>query len=215
MTEQYDVEKVCLEVSAGVTAMVTHDLKNTLAIINENAGLLDDLAIMADDGGVPVERVQGAAGKVAQQVGRSNAIIKNLNRFAHSGDVPVGRGAVGDIVQLMVDLTTRRAAMQNIQVAVRCGQEHQIELPLLPFEALCYLVLLYIYQNGAAGTVVEISSQAASEGMVLRFATTLAAGDGDVFPGPKEQVLLTMLQGRCQVDADGVLLTLAQEGRRG
>jgi len=208
MTEQCDVHDICLEVFGGVAAMVSHDLKNTLAIINENAGLLDDLALMAGDDGVPTERVQVAAAKVAQQVVRSNAIIKNLNRFAHSGDAPVARGAVGDIMQLMAELTTRRAAMHNIQVTVRCDRNHQVELALVHLEALCYLLLLHIYTTAAAGTTVTITSHQESSGLAIRFAVMLPESDTDEFPGPKERALLAVLQGHCKVGGDGVILTL-------
>ena len=33
-----------------MTASISHEIKNVLAIINENAGLLEDLALMADRG---------------------------------------------------------------------------------------------------------------------------------------------------------------------
>jgi len=37
-----------------MTASISHEIKNVLAIINENAGLLEDLALMAD-GGAEIE----------------------------------------------------------------------------------------------------------------------------------------------------------------
>ena len=55
--------------------------------MNENAGLLKDLAMMAgEDGGVPSRQIDGATATIARQVIRSNTIMLNLSRFAHSRD---------------------------------------------------------------------------------------------------------------------------------
>lgn len=210
MNDKHDVHCLCLEAFAGISAMVTHDLKNTLAIINENAGLLDDLALMAEDAGVPTERVQKAAAKVTQQVTRSNTIIKNLNRFAHSGDTPVARAEIGDILQLMADLTTRKAAMRNLTVTVQCEPGHQVELALFQLEALIYLIFIYLYSVTVAATTITVTSHLEEEKLVIRFGRNIAENtDVEPFPGKREQILLESLQGRCEVHADAVLLTLS------
>jgi len=209
MHDADNVDSLCLQVFGAISAMVSHDLKNTLAIINENAGLLDDLALMSGDSGVPAERVQKAAAKVAQQVTRSNTIIKNLNRFAHSGDAPVARAAVGDILLLMADLTTRKAAMRSMTVTVQCDPSHEVELALFQLEALCYQILVYLYTFATSGTTITITSHLSAEGLVVRFAAKMMADTGGgEFPGKREQVLAQALQGRCVVHEDAVLLTL-------
>lgn len=95
MENKYDVDALCVEVFSKISATVTHEIKNTLSIINENAGMLNDFAIMAGEGGaVPSSQVDGATATIAKQVTRSNTIMLNLNRFSHSGDTPV-RKAMG------------------------------------------------------------------------------------------------------------------------
>jgi len=209
MDGRENVDRICLQVFGAVSAMVSHDLKNTLAIMNENAGLLDDLALMSGDSGVQAERVQKAAGKVTQQVARSNAIIKNLNRFAHSGDTPTARAAVGDVMQLMADLTTRKAAMRNVTVAIQCDPGHQVDMALFQLEALCYQILAYLYSVAVAGTAITVTSHSSEAGLVIRFAAKMQADTGvAMIPGKSEQVMLEALQARCAVHEDGVLLTL-------
>lgn len=204
------VNGVCLEVFAGVSAIVTHDLKNTLAIMNENAGLLDDLALMVGDGGVPSERVQAAAGKIAQQVTRSNSIIKNLNRFAHSGDTPTARAAIGEVLELMVALTTRKAAMRNVGVVVQCDPAHQVEMALFQLEALVYLALLKLYGVADAGSTVTVSSRRQENSLVLLFEAAVADPDlAAAFPDEKAQQLLETLGGGCRWQPEGLVLTLA------
>lgn len=210
MDDNHEVHALCLEVFAGISAIVTHDLKNTLAIINENAGLLDDLACMVgENGGVPADRVQTAAAKVSQQVARSNTIIKNLNRFAHSGDAPVAQAAVGELLSLMVALTGRRAAMRSIAVTVEeCGRDLQVETALFPLEALFYRVLTHLYSTVAVGGGITLSSALEVSGLAIRFSADLADGTTNTFPGRGEQALLEYLGGSLTVDEKAVVLQL-------
>ena len=85
--EKSTTDRLCVQVFAKISASISHEIKNTLSIINENAGLLEDFAQMAEEGtGVAVERVRAVTKTIAKQVDRSNIIMKNLNRFAHSAD---------------------------------------------------------------------------------------------------------------------------------
>ncbi len=212
MDEKYEVHGLCLEAFAGISAIATHDLKNTLAIINENAGLLDDLVGMVDESeGVPTDRVKNAAEKVALQVTRSNTIIKNLNRFAHSGDMPVVSAAIADILNLMVALTGRKAAMNSISVTVEGSAELQVETFLFPFESLLYRIFIYIYSNSMAGSSLVLSYEQDDSGLAIRFAVDLQSGDTPVaFPGRKEEVLLNYLKGSLEVVEGAIILTVQQ-----
>ena len=65
-----------------MTASATHELKNTLAIINENAGLLEDLSMIAQSGNsLSSERVHDISKRVSRQVKRADVILKRLNRL--------------------------------------------------------------------------------------------------------------------------------------
>ncbi len=49
--EKTTTDRVCVQVFAKISAAISHEIKNTLSIINENAGLLEDFAQMADEDG--------------------------------------------------------------------------------------------------------------------------------------------------------------------
>lgn len=211
MNDKHDVDALCLEVFAGISAIATHDLKNTLAIINENAGLLDDLASMVDENdGVPTDRVKAAAAKVALQVARSNTIIKNLNRFAHSGDTPVARASVQDLLELMVALTGRKAAMNSLCVTVEGGKEHQVETSLFHLEALLYRILLHIYSAAVPGSSLVLSPGQDGTCLAISFKVDLRTdSDGASFPGSKEQALLDDLAGSLEVHKQEIILKIS------
>ena len=75
MKNKYDVHALCVEVFSKISATVTHEIKNTLSIINENAGLLNDFTMMAgEEGGVPSGQVDSATATIAKQVYFANVL---------------------------------------------------------------------------------------------------------------------------------------------
>src|SRR5574340_556498 len=109
------LDAACLQVFGKISAAVSHDLKNVLAIINESAGLLDDLALRAAKGiEIPPERLNIATARILKQVKRGDAVLKNLNRFAHTTDAPILQTNVAETMALMVDLARRQAVMIEV-----------------------------------------------------------------------------------------------------
>ena len=102
-----------------MSASISHEIKNTLAIINENAGLLEDFTIMAEKG-LPLnpERLKGLAGKIGVQIRRADRIIKNLNRFAHSADEWVKAVDLFETLELVTALSERFAARRSLTLAL-------------------------------------------------------------------------------------------------
>ena len=148
-------DSVCIQAFAKVSASISHEIKNTMSIINENAGLLDDLVVMGGGEGVSSERVKAAADTIARQVSRTNAMMTHLNRFAHSADYDTGQESLLDIISLVVPLTVRQAAAKRLDISTHCPENIQIHTHLLPLHALLYLTLrLLIDHSGDADTII-------------------------------------------------------------
>ena len=105
-----------------ISASVSHDIKNVLAIVNENAGLLRDMLAM-NENGIPLssERLMRLAGSIDRQVARGDRLVRNLNRLAHSADHPEESVDVIEALELMVHLAGRLIAMR--------GEPPQIDKP--------------------------------------------------------------------------------------
>ena len=59
-----------------INASISHEIRNTLAVINENAGLIKDLILMSEKGHpLDVGRIAGRVEKVLEQVKRTDGII--------------------------------------------------------------------------------------------------------------------------------------------
>jgi signal transduction histidine kinase len=168
--EKPNTDRTCVLVFAKISAAISHEIKNTLSIINENAGLLEDFAQMAEhNGGVAVERVLSVTQTIAKQVDRSNTIMKNLNRFAHSADTCLAHGNLEETLSLVVALTNRQAAMKNITMALDCPPDITFSTYLISFESLIYLTLLTLFQNSEEGSVLSIKAIGEKENITICF----------------------------------------------
>lgn len=100
-----------------ITAMISHELKNSLAIMNENAGLLDDMLLM-EQKGLPIssDRLKRLSNDFEKQIDRSNEIIKNLNCFAHSIDEPKNNISSADTIQLFIKVSQRLALLNKFEM---------------------------------------------------------------------------------------------------
>ena len=101
-----------------VSASISHEIKNVLAIINENAGLLKDFARMQEKGVlIDRQRLETLADRIADQIRRVDEIVKHMNRFAHSVDNPLANVNLEEILSLMTALCARRAAKSGVTLA--------------------------------------------------------------------------------------------------
>jgi signal transduction histidine kinase len=104
---------------AKVTASISHEMKNVLAIINENKGLLEDLSFAAKRGRpIEPERLERTCGQMSKQIDRADSILKTMSRFAHSFDHPEAPVDLFDLCQLVATLAGRIAAQRKVILQV-------------------------------------------------------------------------------------------------
>ena len=102
-----------------ISASISHEIKNSLAVINESAGYLEDVTLMTRKG-VPLDpdRLGALASTMLKQVQRTNTIIKNMNRLAHSLDEDSRRVDVNELVDLMAHLSERTVVTKGFRLTV-------------------------------------------------------------------------------------------------
>ena len=146
-----------------VSASISHELKNALAIINEHAGLLEDLSALAERGRpIDPQRLQKVSANIARQVQRADGIIRNMNRFAHSIDAPISTVDVPDILRFVAGLTERKATMAgvvlNVDSAMAPFSAQTRPFFLLNLLWICLKALIEAIPSGSAvqmGTTAE------------------------------------------------------------
>lgn len=202
------VTAICIEAFARIAASISHEIKNTLSIINENAGLLEDLALMSgEDGGVSSERIRTATASIARQVARSNIIMKDLNRFAHSGDLPINRVSIEETLSLVINLASRQAAMRKLQVNASCPPELSCQTRPFILNVLLYTSLRRIYTAVDESSKLLIEAATTPSGVVITVHPQDSTNEGFMPPGnDDEQILIEYLAGTGR--AGDKLLTL-------
>lgn len=107
-----------LQFYSKVSASISHEIKNSLAVLNESAGYLEDVTLMAKKGmDVSMERLESLAGTMLKQVQRANGIVNNMNRLAHSLDDPASQTDLNALLELMISLSERTTVTRGFKVS--------------------------------------------------------------------------------------------------
>ena len=210
------LDATCVQVFGKISAAISHDLKNVLAIVNESAGLLDDLALRAAKGiEIPPERLSIATARILKQVQRGDTVLKNLNRYAHSTDAPLQQVNVAEMVGLMVALAGRQAAMKEMAFTI-IPAEVQVNTCAIYLESLVYLVLRQVIDTLPRREAVEvvIAEEAGMAMICLRNDSGLAMLPAEGYPPPPEEALLRWLGATLTVTAGSVELRVPERSGR-
>ncbi|MEA3232812.1 MAG: sensor histidine kinase [Thermodesulfobacteriota bacterium] len=180
-----------------ITALLSHDLKNVLAIINENAGLLEDFSLMAA-GGNPIspERLGMIAGKIQRQVRRADEMIKRLNRVGHSVDRPLDTVNLAGLVETVCALAARKAALKTVSFSITKPSE-PVTVKTDPFalQQLIWVCLDRVIPMVEASKTVEIATTSTTSGATITFGPMEAIRNKPVDTGSEspQKELLRML----------------------
>lgn len=100
-----------------ITAGVTHEIRNVMAIIGENSGLMEDILAMTSEKDFPKrERFLKAVANIRAQLSRGTELATRLNNFSHNPDEPVTEARVGDLVEQLMLLCERFARQKGIEL---------------------------------------------------------------------------------------------------
>jgi C4-dicarboxylate-specific signal transduction histidine kinase len=107
----------CLRFFGEMSASISHEIRNKLAVINEKAGLLQDMAVMMQSGReIDPDRMELQAKKIAEQIRHANRIVGVLNRLAHSVDDTHAGIDLTELVDLAAALHHRKASMAEVVI---------------------------------------------------------------------------------------------------
>ncbi len=142
-------------------ASISHDIKNCLAIMNENAGLMSDHLMMAQKNGVPpdIERFSGIVRRIEKQIGRADGIIKSLNTLSHSMDKPEQQIDLDEAVSLALALGARIISNKGIKENhIRAADKLYVNGSFFFLLSLIWSILENVTENLASGAVLNIFS---------------------------------------------------------
>ena len=143
-----------------ITAGVTHELKNVLAIVNESSGLMQDLMALSKETPAYHDRFKKALTSIKGQVQRGQSLIAKLNQFAHAPDIAVRSLDLFETAGLVVALSQRFAALKNVTLKVvppmPSEQAVQATLNLVQFQMSLFTAIECWLSLAAPGNEINI-----------------------------------------------------------
>jgi C4-dicarboxylate-specific signal transduction histidine kinase len=148
-----------------IAASMTHEIKNSLAIIQESAGLLADIISLSQEGSFPhKEKFQRVLGNIKEQVNRGVDITTRLNQFAHSMDEPLAAIQVSHLLEQVSLLMRRLAKRRGIDLKVAAAAQ-ELSLMSDPFRLLLVLgtVIEKLAESLESGGAIILQAQGAPQ----------------------------------------------------
>jgi len=125
-----------------ILAGFTHEIKNYIAIIKESAGLMGDMIKAGKWGKNEARQYMEVIASIEEQIERSLALFRHLNRFAHKMDTPRVSFSVNEGMEELFALMSRFANQRKI----RLETDFQKDLPpvqsdpaMLQFLIFCFV----------------------------------------------------------------------------
>lgn len=205
MNRQIDAEmETGLRFFGKMTASISHEIKNVMAIINESAGLLEDYSLMAEKG-LPIDpaRLKTVSQRVAAQIRRADGITANMNRLAHSVDGFQRSVDIKETLELAVGLAQRLADMRSVTLEFTPPSDF-VTVITSPFhlQNLIWQVLDFAMDASGDGKTVGLFFETDRESVKIRFVglEELRNLSEAAFPTEKEEALLQMLNATIHQD---------------
>lgn len=123
-----------------VTASTTHELQNVLAIIKENAGLMEDFIQMHSDSSPDLfEKFTRCLEKIKDQSYRGVDLTSGLNKFAHTTDNFLAPVNIYQITQRLIFLTKRVFLQKGRQIdLIDCENAPSVETDSVLFQKILW-----------------------------------------------------------------------------
>jgi signal transduction histidine kinase len=213
--EREHLLEASLRYFGAMAASISHELTNALAIINENAGLLDDLTLRAQSGApVDPDRLRTLAGRVTGQIRRADGIVRNLNAFAHSVDEPVASVDLAEVLGLVVATSERLVTRRGVGVETAPGPGVPVRTVPFLLEHLAWRCVDHAAGAAGEGRTVTVEALRRDGGAIARISWPAGSGaPAGPFPTERETTLAGFLCAdiECSPDRGEIVINLPDD----
>jgi C4-dicarboxylate-specific signal transduction histidine kinase len=172
-----------------ITAGITHEMKNVLAIINESNGLIED--IMKAGKKAPIkyqDKLLLALDKINRQINRGVEISNALNKFAHSTDEARARADINEVSSQVSFLLKRFAGQKQVELEI-LPSESNLNFNTHPFRLILTLTGILYHLLDKIEALMKITLKPGADGENVHFEITLQSQPGqnlETMPGPDQ-----------------------------
>lgn len=164
-----------------VTASVSHELQNVLAIIRETAGLMQDFLMMGDACDDLGGRLDNSLKSIKNQVIRGVNLTSCLNRFAHTADHLTCAIDVRATLEGLLAITERLTRNKGFSVTLDPGSAPSVECDPVMLQTICFLSIETLINALPPGQALHVTLETRDKGCLIRFSCP-EASDGQVPP---------------------------------
>jgi signal transduction histidine kinase len=142
--------------SEKIASAVSHELRNILAVIKENSGLLQDLVMLGkyDDSSGKLKKITDS---ILKQVNIGEETTTHLNKFAHLNDKDIETFSCGDELSELLALIKRPIKQKGLDIDLNIDQDIKIESSRFFFQMTIYFIINEIIKLSEYGSKFEIS----------------------------------------------------------
>jgi len=146
-----------------VTASITHELQNVLAIIKENSGLMEDYLLMNQTG--ELSDIEDRLGKciktIKNQTYRGVNLTSGLNGFAHTTDRILSSVNIYEITKKLIFITKRLFKQKGVSVSlIECKKTYSITTDPILFQMVIFSAIECLIENFDANSSITLDIQA-------------------------------------------------------
>lgn len=198
--------------------LISHEMKNVLAIISETLGLLNELVEMAEDEGMklPPGKLKSLSKGILEEMERANVLTRDMNAFAHSVDEFIDEVDVAKAITLMIKIVRLNARFKSIEIDFTEGDAFVVASSPFFLNNVLYHAICFALAHADAEKGIGITLASRPDGVQVQF-TGLSAGAGETaeaFPDAKTQSVMNTISAKAALDpARGELsIILPKEG---
>jgi len=205
-----EVGKICAEgftFFSKTNRLISHELKNILAIISETMGLLDELLELSDSGrGLSPERLRSMSTSIIEEVERANTVIRCMNTFAHSVDEIIREVNLDEAVSLTLQIVSLNPISKAVKIEfLKTGSETIYTSPFF-LENLLYQTFHFALTAADTDKHIRVSLLADGTGAGVEI-SGIAPGGFESFPTRQAALLANAIGAEISCDdASGKLL---------
>lgn len=196
-----------------ISASVSHELRNAVAIVYENAGLLQDFCALAnEEKPLDPKRIEALSHRILEQIRRADRILQDLNWFSHTVDDPVRSVPLEEMVQMAVALFARPASARGVSLE-SAAPAKPLSVTTNPFLLFCLLwfCLLQALEHAAETRKIRFEPVAGQDHALIRlWGVGPPGGEGQAgFPQPRERAIMEAIEARITVEPENQAWVIA------
>jgi len=163
-----------------ITASLSHEINNSVAIITELSGLQEDLLLGAEQGR-PIDnsKMLELSQRITNQVKKGREFIKRLNRFAHTVDNAIKDYDLREVLDQLAALAQRFAFLKGVNLEASLEKE-SVKIRGNPFglqQAVFICIRLVIDASNKDETISVTFEKEEQEAIILITGRSLNEGE--------------------------------------